>query len=194
MTEHQTGSPAPVPTNPPALSPLRPLPNRSSRGAGALQVVTLVVALAAAVMAGIALTRQSSPTAQQPTAPSSPAPTEAEIAAAKQTACNAWTEASAAINSARRPFIESPPSWNDPVTVDTLAQAQAGVLIQVEFLRRQTPPATPREVADPIGDYVAAAIATVAADGQHADAAVANASAERSKSAAAKIRFACGIR
>lgn len=190
--EQPASQTAPVPTYPP--SPLRPLSSKSSRSAWALQVVTLVVALAAAVMSGIALTRHSSPAAQQPTAPSAGTPTEAETAAAKQTACNAWTGASAAINSVRRPFIESPPSWNDPVTMDTLAQAQAGVLIQVEFLRQQTSPATPREVADPIGDYVAAAIATVAADGQHADAEVANASADRSKSAAAKIRSACGIR
>jgi hypothetical protein len=114
------------------------------------------------------------------------------VAAAKKEACVAWTAAAAAINSARRPFIESPPEWSDPITVNALAQAESGVLIQVEYLRQHVSLATPEEVAAPIADYIAAAIETVAADGQHADETVANVGARQSSSAGAKIRIACG--
>ncbi len=113
------------------------------------------------------------------------------MVAAKKRACVAWAAASAAINSSRRPFIESPPDWNDPITIDALVQAESGVLIQLAYLRQHVSPATPEEVAAPIADYIAAAIETVAADGQHADEEVANAAAKQSSSAGAKIKAAC---
>jgi hypothetical protein len=66
-------------------------------------------------------------------------------------------------------------------------------VVQVEYLRQHTPPATPPEVANPIADYIAAVLDTVAADGQHQPAEVANSAADRSSAAAAKIRAACGL-
>lgn len=155
-----------------------------------LSIATLVLAVIAAVITSIALGRQPSSTSQKTTS----APSAAEVTAAKEDACNAWTAASAALNAARHPFVESPPNWDNPITINALARAQAGALIQVEYLRQHVPSATPPNVAGPIADYIAAAIDTVAADGQHKSAAVANAAAERGTKAAAKIRAACGIR
>jgi hypothetical protein len=77
--------------------------------------------------------------------------------------------------------------------VNALARAQSGILAQVEYLRQHVAPATSREVAGPIDDYIAANIDLVALDGQHRSAAIANAAADRGAAAAAKIRAACGI-
>jgi hypothetical protein len=190
QTHSQAAAPSyPAPPTPPQVD-AAPVPHRRN---WVLPILTLVVAIAAGVMAGIALSRQGPEQAVPTSTPSGiTAPTPAEVAAAKTAACDAWKAASVAINSARRPFIDSPSNWNDPVTVNALTQAQAGALIQVEYVRQHLSAATPQEVAAPIRDYIAAVIDTVAADGQHADAAVANAAADRSTSAAARIKDACG--
>lgn len=151
-------------------------------------------AVAALVMSGIALVRQPAPSgpASSP-APSAAAPSPSDVAAAKKAACDAWSAASAAMVAARQPFVDSPPNWNDPVTVRALVQAQAGILIQVEYLRQHVSPATPAEVAGPIDDYIRANIDLAALDGQHQSATVANVAADRGVAAAAKVRTACGL-
>lgn len=194
MTQHvapppYVHQPYPPPPPPPPREPTR-------RGARALPIAALAVAIAAAVMGGISLMRQPSQPDQAPavSVPSAPAPASADVAAAKKEACGAWAAASDAMVAARRPFLAAPPNWEDPVTVNALVQAQAGILTQVEYLRQHVPPATPREVAKPIAEYIAANVDLVAVDGQHQSAAVANAAADRSNGAAAKIRAVCGIR
>jgi hypothetical protein len=157
--------------------------------------MVVVVAAAAAVVAGIALARPTA-TAPLPSAPASPpsappAPNADAVAAAKKEACDAWDGAATAINGARHPFVVSPPDWNDPITVNAVAQAEAGILIQVEFLHQHVRPETPPDVAGPIADYIGAAIDAGAADGQHQTDS-ANAAASRSSAAADKIRAACG--
>jgi len=186
---HAQPQPAP---HPPGGHPAKP--GRPGRGRWLPIAVIAVAASAAVVMSGIALARHPGPSALA----SSPAPTGSssspgDVAAAKKTACDAWAAAAPAINAARHPFVSAPDNWNDPVTVSALVQAQAGILIQVEYLRQHVGPATPAEVAGPIADYVAAAIDTAAADGQHQSAEVANTAAARSSAAATKIRAACGL-
>ena len=195
MTQHQPATPTTPYSAPPSVFGEEKQPRRVQ----VLPIVTLVVAVAAAVMAGIALARQPAPSAdvvQQPSLTSSvpaPPPSAAEAATAKKNACDAWNAASAAMVSARQPFINAPANWADPITVNALTQAQSGILTQVEYLRQHVAPATPREVAGPIDDYIAASIDLIALDGQHQSAAIANAAADRGAGAAAKIRAACGI-
>jgi hypothetical protein len=152
-----------------------------------LLVVALIAALAAVIMSVIAL-------ASIPAAPTGPsAPSTNDIAAAKKAACGGWGAASSAMAAARQPFVDAQGDWSDPGVMSALVQSEAGVVVQVEYLRQHTPPATPPEVANPIADYIAAVLDTVAADGQHQPAAVANSAADRSSAAAAKIRAACGL-
>jgi hypothetical protein len=191
MTQHHPA--APTPYSAPSLPPAPEFGvEKRPRRVRVLPNVTLVVAVAAAVMAGIALARQLSPSddmAQQPASTSSvpaPAPSAAEAATAKKNACDAWNVASAAMVSARQPFINAPANWDDPITMNALTQAQSGILTQVEYLRQRVAPVTPRVVAGPIDDYIAF-------DGQHQSAAIANAAADRGAVAAAKLRAACGI-
>jgi hypothetical protein len=172
-------------------------PARAGRG-NLLAIVAIAaiaaVAVAALVMSGIALARHPgpSPLTSSP-APGATAPSSGDVAAAKKAACDAWNAASAAMVAARQPFVDSPPNWNDPTTVRALVQAQAGILIQVEYLRQHVSAETPAEVAGPIDDYIRASIDLAALDGQHQPAAVANAAADRGVAAAAKVRAACGM-
>jgi hypothetical protein len=202
MTHHHPAAPTPYS----ALS-LPPAPEfgaeKRPRRVRVLPNVTLVVAVAAAVMAGIALARQPSQSgdvAQQPASTSSvpaPAPSAAEIAAARKYACDACTAASTSMVETRQPFLDKTQpgltwDWNDPVIASALAQAQTGILAQVEYLGQHVPPATPTEVAVPIREFISANVDLIALDGQHQPAAASNAAAGRSNAAAAKIQTACG--
>ncbi|MGV0740255.1 hypothetical protein ABQF35_27985 [Mycobacterium syngnathidarum] len=145
-------------------------------------------------MSGIALMRDpvAAPSNPQPAPPTVPAPTSAEIAAAKDAACSAWDDASKAMVIARQPFLDAPLDWANPATAAALGQAQSGILVQVEYLRQQLGPAVPPEVTAGINEFNRANIDMVALDGQHQPAAAANAAADRSNAAARKLRAACG--
>lgn len=186
-----TGIPAPPNENPQERKPPR------SRG-HALMVLTLLVSVYAAVASSIALIRHESPpvptSAPQQTAPTgSAAPSPTDISQAKTVACANWDTASKAMVKARRAFIEAPPNWDDPVNASALAQAQAGILIQIEYLRHNVPAATPPELSRAITDYNTASSDLAALDGQHQSAAVANAAADRTGALATKIHEICGM-
>jgi hypothetical protein len=174
-----------------------PQPTLRRRGEVVLGTAALVVAIAACVVSGITLARQgeetSVPLTVSPLAPTTPLPNPSYVAGDKKAACDAWAAASSAMISARKPFLESPLDWQNPVTVSTFVQAQAGVLAQVEYLRQHTPATTPADVAGPIGDFIAANVDLIALDGQYKSAVVVNEAADRGNAAAKKIRIACGI-
>lgn len=202
MTEQQPAAPTPNSVLPPTSTPVFGEGERLRR-VRLLPIITLVVAVAAAVLAGIALAQQSLPAGgvvQQPASTSSvsePALSIAEIAVARKDACDAWTAASTSMVATRQPFLDKTQpgltwDWNDSVIASALAQAQMGILAQVEYLGQHVPPATPTEVAVPIREFISANVDLIALDGQHQPAAASNAAAGRSNAAAAKIRTACG--
>lgn len=158
--------------------------------------MALAVAAAAAVMGGVALARSPGQgITHGMSSPSSPASASAAnsetTAAAKKEACNAWRAAAIAMNTARKPFVNSPPERDDPITANALAQSEAAIAVQVTWLRQHVPAATPPDVAAPIQDYLAAMIDVAGADGQPGADAEANAAADRSSAAANRIKAAC---
>lgn len=162
-------------------------------------IVALVLAAVATIMAGVALARQQPPgTSSAPSIVATPSTaSEAgspEAAAALKDACTAWKAASKAMVTVRQPFIEKTEgawSWDDPGVIGALAQAQAGVLTQIEYLRQHVAAATPAEVRNPIRDYIAATIDVIALDGQRQPAEMANDAADRGVAAAAAANAAC---
>lgn len=163
-----------------------------------LLILTLLVSVYAAVASSIALIRHANPPAptsvlQEAVPPSATAPSLTDISQAKTTACESWDAASKAMVTARRAFLAAPPNWDDPTNASALAQAQAGILIQIEYLRRHVPAATPPELSRAITDYNTASSDLAALDGQHQSAAVANAAADRGAMLASKIREICGM-
>ena len=183
---------------PPTAQPGTVSVPRAARGSRVL-AATAFVAVAAAVMGGVALGRHTASTSVTPVTSSTAtasAPDPAAVAAAKSEACTAWTAASRAMVIARQPFADKTQgqswAWTDPVVVDALTAAQAGMSAQIEYMRQHLPAATPPAVAEPVRDFLAANIDVIAADGQHQRAAVANKAAGRANAAADRIRTACG--
>jgi len=167
------------------------------RWSSVVAIAALVVATAAAAMAGVALSRSSSPS--NGAWPSSIAParsTEASVdqaVAARKDACDRWQAAAIAVNAARKPFIDSPPERENPTTAGALAQAEAVNAVEVAWLRQHLRASTPKDVAGPINEYLEAIVDVAAADAQPGADADANAAATRSVNAASKIKAACGM-
>ncbi|MBO0885151.1 MAG: hypothetical protein J2P17_33435 [Mycobacterium sp.] len=165
-----------------------------------LPIAALVVTMVGALLAIVGLAHQPSAKSQETPLPppaAATAPNAAEVAAAKKEACHAWNAASTAIVTIRQPFVDrtqpgSAFDWNDPLITLTLAQAQAGILAQLEYLRGHLAPATPPEVGGPVRDFITATNDVIAADGQHQPAPLTSTAADRFNTAAAKIRAACG--
>jgi hypothetical protein len=198
MTEHQPAFPAPhLPTAPPAWVSTSQRTHRDQL----LRRAVVVVAMAGTLLTVVGLAHQPS-TRGQETAPPPPqvaaaAPSAADVAAAKKETCAAWNAAFTAIVTTRQPFVDKTQpglvfDWNDPLIMFTLAQAQAGILAQLEYLRGHLAPATPPELAGPVRSFIAATNDVIAADGQHQPAALTSSAAERFNAAIAKIRAACG--
>jgi hypothetical protein len=189
-------------TNPPQPSDAAPhgarIPGAPKvRWPSPVAIATLILATAAATMAGVALSRSSSPS--NGTRPSSTAParsTEAssdQAFAARKDACERWRVVAIAVNTARKPFIDSPPERENPMTASALAQAEAVNAVEVSWLRQHLRVSTPEDVAGPINEYVEAIVDVGAADAQPGADAEANAAASRSMTAASKIKAACGM-
>jgi hypothetical protein len=164
-----------------------------------LPIAALVITMVGALLAIVGLAHQPPAKGQETPPPpaAAAAPSAAEVAAAKKEACHAWKAASTAIVTIRQPFVDrtqpgSAFDWNDPLITLMLAQAQAGILAQLEYLRGHLAPATPPEVAGPVRDFVAATNDVIAADGQHQPAPLTSTAADRFNTATAKIQAACG--
>lgn len=183
---------------------LVPAPVPRARGSRVLAGTALVVALAAAAMSCVALGRHFAPTGAPPVTSSTaaasvqapPVPDPRAVAAAKSEACTAWSAASRAMVAARQPFADKTQGqsweWTDPAVVGALTAAQAGMSVQIEYMRQHLPPETPADVANAEREFIAASIDVIAADGQHSPGAVANAAAARANAAKDKIQAACG--
>lgn len=191
----------------PAARPARPSTWERAHGDPRLRMAVVVVAIAGILLTVVGLARQPS-TKNQETAPparvvaAAPSAAEvaasaADVAAARKEACSAWGAAFTTIVTTRQAFVDKTQpgldfDWNDPLITFTLAQAQAGILAQLEYLRGHLAPATPREVAGPIRDFIAATNDVIAADGQHQPLPLTSTAANQFNTAVARIRATCG--
>jgi hypothetical protein len=99
--------------------------------------------------------------------------------------------AAEAIARDRRPFLEAPPQWNDPITVAALTRAQASALVELEAMQAAVGPSTPPELAEAITAYRSAILDTLDADTRRLPAAVSNAASDRASAAAKTITTFC---
>jgi hypothetical protein len=184
----------------PAAPPEQLSTSKRAHGDQRLRMVIVVVAIAGALLTVVGLAHHPSTKSQETAPPArvvAAAPSAADVAATKKEACDAWGAAFKAIVTTRQAFVDKTQpglvfDWNDPLIMFTLAQAQAGILAQLEYLRGHLTPATPPEVASPVRDFIAATNDVIAADGQQQPAPLTSAAAKRFNAAAAKIRVSCG--
>jgi hypothetical protein len=190
-------------TNPPQPSDAAPhgtgMPVVSKVRRRPLIVTTaaLVLATVAAGISVVALVRSSSSSSSARPSSTAPAsmskPSADQIAAARKNACDRWRAVAIAVNAARKPFIDSPPERENPITARSLALAEGVNAAEVSWLRQHLPASTPEDVAVPIKQYLEAIVDVAAADAQPGADTEANAAATRSTTAADKIKAACGM-
>src|SRR5262249_13298193 len=116
----------------------------------------------------------------------------ADASAAKSRACAAWEVTSAAMAKASRSAATAPSDWTDPQTRAAHGYEARTALVESAFLTSQVGPATPRELATAIHDYLVATFdqedATMRRVGSQVNAAV-----DRGNSAVDRVNAACGF-
>jgi hypothetical protein len=155
--------------------------------------LALLVGAVAVVLSALALFGSPAPHApparSAETTPLAP-PTEQKTAGGAD-ACSVAVTATEAIARDRRPFLEAPPHWDDPITVAALTRAQAAALVELEVMRSAVGPSTPAQLAEAIAAYRSGILDTLDADTRRLPAAISNAASDRASAAARKITTIC---
>lgn len=169
-------------------TPEEPPRERTAKSVWLLSGGAVVLAVAAVVMGALALTRPDPTPVTTTVTPSAPTYSAEEISAARDEACAAAKTVVAAVYEASVPLVAALPNRESPEYRAALANEQAVVLVEMEYLRLHTPPATPSDIAEPMTDYINATLAVLAADTNGQDR---NLPAQRSQTAMDKITTAC---
>ena len=161
---------------------------------GWISWLALLLAAVAVILGVLAQMRSPSPESQAPTAAPAPSPPPTQLTqepAAGDDACSVAVGAAQAIARDRRPFLEAPPQFDDPITAAALTRAQASALIELEAMQAAVGPSTPPQLADAIRSYRRAVLDTLDADTRRLPAAVSNAASDRVSAAAKAITTFC---
>lgn len=180
--------PAPHPGPAPLPTPPETPRERTSKSVWLLSGGAVLLSVAAVVMGVLAWTRPDP--APVTTTVTSLAPTYSgeEVSAARDDACASAKSVVAAVYEASVPLVAALPNRESPEYKAALANEQAVVLVEMEYLRLHTPPPTPREIADPMTDYIDATLAVLAADTSGQDR---NLPAQQGQTAMDKVHAAC---
>jgi hypothetical protein len=155
--------------------------------------LALLLGAVAVVLGALALFGSPAPHAPSAgSAESTPlAPPTEQKAAGGADACSVAVTATEAIARDRRPFLEAPPQWDDPITVAALTRAQASALLELEAMRAAVGSSTPAQLAEAIAAYRSGILDALDADTRRLPAAISNAASDRASAAARKITTFC---
>lgn len=122
---------------------------------------TAVLAVAAAIMAGIALAAVPGQEAEvaSTVSPSSSAFTNEQVAAAKRDACDAGRQTDGPMTDAAQRLWDTPKGSSEEPTA--LAAYQRVTLVETEYLKSRTRPEAPESVRSAVNTYIAALLAEV---------------------------------
>jgi hypothetical protein len=183
---------APPPTPTPPARPVQPA-GGARRGLLLAAAAALVLAAGAAAFSWAMLVRPAPHavhTLIMP--PSAPALSGAEVAAAKERACDAWLASGGAIAEAGNAVADAPHGWDDPLKMAARGAQARTVLIEGQYLADQVDPATPADLAESIHEYLVATFdqehATMQTLGTQVDTAI-----DRANAAVHKVNAACGL-
>lgn len=170
---------------PPPAAPPR---ERTPKSVWVLSGGAVALAVAAVVMGALAWTRPDPAPITTTVTPSAPTYSAQEVDAARDEACAAAKSVVAAVYEASVPLVAALPNRDSPEYKAALANEQSVVLVEMEYLRLHTPPATPRDIADPMNDYIDATLGVLAADTSGQDR---NLPAQQGQTAMDKVHAAC---
>ncbi len=172
------------------MDPGTPQPARTSRSW--VSWLALFLAAVAVVLGALALLRPPPPAPLALPTTAAP-PTERPEPAAVRNTCNIAVGATEAIARERRPFLDTPPQWEDPSTIAALTRVQAAALVELEAMRAAVGPSTPPELTDAITEYRSSILDMLDADTRRLSAAVSNAASTRAFTAAETIEKLCKV-
>jgi hypothetical protein len=180
---------------PPATDDLPPVPTGAGprRGAVAGATTALVITAGVAVFSAVMLVRPG-PAALHTVIvpPPAPAYSAAEVAAATERACAAWSVAGEAMTRASNAVADAPPGWDDPVKMDARGTEARTALVESAYLESQVTAPVPPELTSAIHDYLVATFdqedATMHKMGTQVDAAI-----DRGNAAKDRVNAACGL-
>jgi hypothetical protein len=154
--------------------------------------LALLLGAVAVVVGALALFRSPAPLAPSArSAESTPLARPTEQIARGSDACSVAVTATEAVARDRRPFLEAPPQWDDPVTAAALTRAQASALVELEAMGAAVGPSTPAQLAEAIAAYRSGILDTLDADTRRLPAAISNAASDRASAAARRITTFC---
>jgi len=181
-------SPPPRDDFPPVSAEARP-----RRGALAGAVTAFVIAGGAAIFSAVMLVRPA-PAALHTVIVPPPAPvySAAEVTAATERACTAWSVAGDAITRASNAVADAPHGWDDPVKMDARGTEARTALVESAYLQSHVAPPVPPELKSAINAYLVATFdqedATMHKMGTQVDAAI-----DRVNAAKDRANAACGL-
>lgn len=175
----------------PPYAPPPPLPHPGQRTPKTVWLLSggaTVLSLAAVVMGTLGWTRPDPAPVTTTVTASAPTYSAEEVSAARDNACAAAKSVVPPVYEASVPVVAALPNRDSPEYKAALANEQAVVLVEMEYLKQHTPPATPDEIAAPMRDYINATLAVLAADTNGQDR---NLPAQQTQTAMDKVHAAC---
>lgn len=165
----QPAAPAPQPPAAPPGSPQTapgPLPEadkRSGRGGSrwvlAMSAAACVLGIAAIVMTAINLTRPAPAATTTTVTAQPPNYSPDQIAAAKREACDASVSVDQPLGGVHRELMATLGNRVSPEHAGALSTFSTVLMIEIEYMRNHTPPATPADVQEATSHYIDAWIA-----------------------------------
>ncbi|KWX20457.1 hypothetical protein AFM11_30225 [Mycolicibacterium wolinskyi] len=110
-------------------------------------------------MTAINLTRPAPPATTTTVTAPPPSYSPEQIAAAKKESCDASVSVDVPLGGVHRELQATMGNRNSPEHAGALSTFQTVLMIEIEYMRNHTPPATPAEVADATNSYIDAWIA-----------------------------------
>lgn len=182
--------PAPAPP-PPARPQYPPVVRRPRRAVWVVSGLAVVLAIAAITMSAVKLAAPPPAPVTTTVVASPPAFSPDQVAAAKAEACKAVLTIDDPITSTELAFVATLPNRNSPESKTALSSFQTVVMVETEYLRNHTGPATPKEIADAASAYITALVALVDADTRGLPDAQANVFVDAARTTGAAVTDAC---
>jgi hypothetical protein len=153
-----------LPPAPPVPPPRAPQHTEARQGRGGrwvfvMSAVACLFGIAAIAMTGINLTRPAPPATTTTVTAPPPSYSPEQVAAAKKESCDASLSVDDPLGGVLRELTATMGDRNSVEHAGALSVFQTVVMIEIEYMRNHTPPATPSEVAEATTNYIDAWIA-----------------------------------
>jgi hypothetical protein len=183
--------PPPAPAPPPAWPQNPPAVKRPRRAVWVVSGLAAVLAIAAITMSAVKLAAPPPAPVTTTIVASPPAFSPDQVAAAKAEACKASMTVDDPITSTQRAFVATLPNRDSPESRTALSNLQTVAMVETEYLRNHTGPATPKDVGDAVTAYISAVVALVDADTRGLPDAQANVFVDAVRTSGAAVSDAC---